>query len=450
MKKTILHLLIAACLALALDPINIQNTYVDRQILTHDHLNSDNDSCVNWSSRFKDSMDIEFPRFTDFTSHDSVLSFIAMDTCSVSVFIGNASINDTLTLNSKLITYDTIVTRNSDGDSLWIINHSQSATGTIFGYSKAGMQLMQGEPNSIMVIGTKNAKDLVFGVNNTKFMWIDESANDLNIIGDVWVDGVLEPDSLSVTNGAEVLGDFETIGHIDCNDTVFADDCIRSEDDMYVADSIYIGDDIDINDDAYIGDSLYVGDDIEVNDDVFIGDSLYVEDDIEVNDDVFVNDSLYVGDDIEVEDDVFVGDSLYVEDDIEINDDVFINDSLHINGSSETNGPMILGASLKLRTDQITLSSDGTLTLPDTLPPHIAVYNNAFPLDTLDSISLGESNVYRILILQGNPSGDVLVRSGEKNIYLNQNGEFWLDSWKDILVLLGGNSEWREISRSSN
>lgn len=69
-----------ACSLFALSDVTVPNTFVDSAIIEAADFNQNFDTLEAWVARTNDSLDAKFIRFTDFTSHDTTLKFLRVDT----------------------------------------------------------------------------------------------------------------------------------------------------------------------------------------------------------------------------------------------------------------------------------------------------------------------------------------------------------------------------------
>lgn len=66
--------------AWALTDVTVPKTFVDSAIIEAADFNQNFDTLEAWAARTNDSLDQKFIRFTDFTSHDTTLKFLRVDT----------------------------------------------------------------------------------------------------------------------------------------------------------------------------------------------------------------------------------------------------------------------------------------------------------------------------------------------------------------------------------
>jgi hypothetical protein len=121
----------------------------------------------------------------------------------------------------KLVVYtesinDGMSIGNSDADYLHLHNYQRTNAGTSFGISKDGMQTLVAVPNTIFTIGTNNAKDMVFGTDDTERARITSGGafsigDSLYVGGNLVIEGTcLLEDSIVVNGSAKITGPIRT------------------------------------------------------------------------------------------------------------------------------------------------------------------------------------------------------------------------------------------------
>ncbi|MBN1600654.1 MAG: hypothetical protein JW915_03545 [Chitinispirillaceae bacterium] len=67
--------------------------------------------------------------------------------------------------------------QNSNGDGIEMVSYGRSASGSYLGHNRAGAAFYSGSPNTVLGVGTMNAKPLVFGTDNAERMRITFDGN---------------------------------------------------------------------------------------------------------------------------------------------------------------------------------------------------------------------------------------------------------------------------------
>lgn len=283
--RAILLLLLFGCSVYALNDIAVPYTFSDSGIIYASEHNANFDSLETRVNQLNDSLDIRFIRFSDFTSHDSTLRYLKVDTIrsnpdvdslkGLNVVRGNPDIDSISGLN--------VVRGNPDIDSISGLN---VVRGNPDIDSMCGLNVVRGDPDfDSAQIGVIRGMNVIRG--NPDIDSISGSpriGTNLTVTGNCLADSVYSTKGIVGTTINTGAGNFEIGQNLRTTDDVTFDSVyaakltspvinlsgtlttawlyidtvafIDSNALMYGSGSIQCGD-IQVADDAKVSDSLY-------------------------------------------------------------------------------------------------------------------------------------------------------------------------------------------------